>query len=522
MTRTSRGALLAPIMALGLTWACKPQDGSPALAQTTEDAQGPQAPAARQASQGGATRTEKDLLGSKEIPADAYYGVQTARALENFQISGVPINHYPGFIEAWAIVKLAAAQGNTDVGAMKKDKLAAIEKAANALLQGKYHDQFTVDWYQGGAGTSTNMNANEVMANIGLELTGHKKGDYQVLEPHDDLNQSQSTNDSYPTAIKIALILRNGKLIAELQKLAASFRAKGDEYMNVVKMGRTELQDAVPMTVGQEFHAFASSLDGEIELLRDAEKYLYTVNMGATAIGTGLNAPKGYAERTAAHLAKLTGKPIKAAPDMLSATWDQQGFVVYSSAMKSVAVKLSKIASDLILLTSGPRAGLAEINLPALQPGSSIMPGKVNPVIPELVNLVAFRVMGNDYTVTLAAHSGQLQLNAYEPVEGVAMIESQHLLYTTSIAFRTKCVDGITINQKVLDHYMETTVGIVTALNPVLGYEKTTELAAEAYKSGKGILEIVREQKLLTDKQLADIMDPVKLTNLDRSQYHKK
>jgi aspartate ammonia-lyase len=366
------------------------------------------------------------------------------------------------------------------------------------------------------------MNANEVMANVGLELTGHKKGDYEVLEPHDDLNQSQSTNDSYPTAIKVALILRNGKLIAELEKLAASFRAKGDAFMNIVKMGRTELQDAVPMTVGQEFHAFASSLDGEIALLRDAEKYLYTVNMGATAIGTGLNAPKGYAERTAAHLAKLTGKPIKAAPDMLSATWDQQGFVVYSSAMKSVAVKLSKIASDLILLTSGPRAGLAEINLPALQPGSSIMPGKVNPVIPELVNLVAFRVMGNDYTVTLAAHAGQLQLNAYEPVEGVAMIESQHLLYNTSIAFRTRCVDGITVNEKVLDHYMETTVGIVTALNPVLGYEKTTELAAEAYKSGKGILEIVREQKLLTDKQLADIMDPVKLTNLDRSQYHKK
>jgi aspartate ammonia-lyase len=290
----------------------------------------------------------------------------------------------------------------------------------------------------------------------------------------------------------------------------------------VVKMGRTELQDAVPMTVGQEFHAFASSLDGEIALLRDAEKYLYTVNMGATAIGTGLNAPKGYAERTAAHLAKLTGKPIKAAPDMLSATWDQQGFVVYSSALKSVAIKLSKIASDLILLTSGPRAGLAEINLPAIQPGSSIMPGKVNPVIPELVNLVAFRVMGNDYVVTLAAHDGQLQLNAYEPVEGVAMMESQHLLYNTSIAFRTRCVDGITVNQKVLDHYMETTVGIVTALNPVLGYEKTTELAAEAYKSGKGILEIVREQKLLTDKQLADILDPVKLTNLDRSQYHQK
>ncbi len=273
------------------------------------------------------------------------------------------------------------------------------------------------------------------------------------------------------------------------------------------------------MTVGQEFHAFAASLDGEIALLRDAEKYLYAVNMGATAIGTGLNAPKGYAERTAAHLAKLTGKPIVPATDMLAATWDQQGFVVYSSALKSVAIKLSKIAGDLILLASGPRAGLNEINLPAIQPGSSIMPGKVNPVIPELVNLVAFRVMGNDYAVTLAAHSGQLQLNAYEPIEGVAMMESQHLLYTTSMAFRTKCVDGITVNEKVLEHYLETTIGIVTALNPVLGYEKATELAAEASKSGKGILEVVREKKILTEQQIKDLLDPVKLTNLDKSQY---
>src|SRR6185503_10071698 len=291
---------------------------------------------------------------------------------------------------------------------------------------------------------------NEVLANVALELTGHKKGEYIIIEPHDDLNMSQSTNDSYPTAIKVALILRNGKLIAELEKLSASFRAKGNTYMKVVKMGRTELQDAVPMTVGQEFHAFASSLDGEIALLRDAEKYLYTVNMGSTAIGTGLNAPEGYAVRCAYHLAQLTGKPIVPAKDMLAATWDQQGFVVYSGALKSVAIKLSKIAGDLILLTSGPRAGLAEINLPAMQPGSSIMPGKVNPVIPELVNLVSFRVMGNDYTVTLAAHSGQLQLNAYEPVEGVAMMESQHLLFNTSKTFRTKCIDGITLNEKVL------------------------------------------------------------------------
>ena len=464
-------------------------------------------------------RVEKDLLGEKNIPADAYYGVQTARALENFQLSGVLINHYPGFVEAWAMVKLAAARANTDVGAMKKDRLDAIEKASQAVLDGKYHDQFMVDWYQGGAGTSTNMNANEVLANVGLELTGHKKGEYQYLEPHDDLNMSQSTNDSYPTAIKVSILLRNDKLISELQKLTASFRVKGNAYLEIVKMGRTELQDAVPMTVGQEFHAFAASLDDEIAGLRDAEKSLYAVNMGATAIGTGINVPKGYSEKVAAHLAKITGKPIVPASDMLAATWDQRGFVVYSAALKSLAIKLSKISADLILLTSGPRAGLSEIDLPALQPGSSIMPGKVNPVVPEVVNLVTFRVMGNDFVTTLAAHSGQLQLNAYEPIEGLAILESQHLLYNTSKLFRTKCVDGITVNEKVLARYMETTVGIVTALNPIVGYEKATELAQEAYKSGKGILEVIREQNVLTEAQIKDLLDPVKLTNLDKSKY---
>ena len=466
-------------------------------------------------------RIEKDLLGEKEIPASAYYGVQTARALENFQLSGVPIKHYPGFVEAWAIVKLAAARANTDVGAMKKERLDAIEKASAALMVGKYHDQFLVDWYQGGAGTSTNMNANEVMANVGLELTGRQKGEYQYLEPHDDLNMSQSTNDSYPTALKVAIMLRNDKLVAELQKLVASFRAKGDAYLEIVKMGRTEMQDAVPMTVGQEFHAFAASLEDEVNGLKDAEKSLYAVNMGATAIGTGINVPKGYPEKCAAHLAKLTGKPIVPASDMLAATWDQRGFVAYSAALKSLAIKLSKISGDLILLTSGPRAGLSEIDLPALQPGSSIMPGKVNPVVPEVMNLVAFRVMGNDYVTTLAAHAGQLQLNAYEPIEGLCIIESQHLLFNTSKLFRTKCVDGITVNEKVLARYMETTVGIVTALNPVVGYEKATELAQEAYKTGKGVLEVIREKKVLTEAQIKDLLDPVKLTNLDKSKYQK-
>jgi aspartate ammonia-lyase len=467
-------------------------------------------------------RTEHDLLGEKQVPAEAYYGVQTARALENFRISGVEINHYPGFVEAWAIVKLAAAKANTDVGAMKPEKLAAIEKACNAVLAGKYHDQFVVDWYQGGAGTSTNMNANEVLANIALELSGHKKGEYQFIDPHDDLNMSQSTNDSYPTAIKVAFLLRNDKLIEELQKLSASFRVKGAAYLEIVKMGRTEMQDAVPMTVGQEFYGYADALEGEIRLLRDAEKYLYPENMGATAIGTGINVPKGYPEKCAAHLAELTGKPITPASDMISATWDQQGFVVYSAALKSLAIKLSKISNDLILLTSGPRAGLYEINLPALQPGSSIMPGKVNPVMPEVMNIVTFRVMSNDFGVDLAAHSGQLELNAYEPLTGLAVIESQSLLYRTSILFRTNCIDGITVNEKTLEHYMETTVGIVTALNPIVGYERATELATEAYKSGKGILEVIREKKILTDVQIQQLLDPVKLTGLDRSRYQQK
>jgi aspartate ammonia-lyase len=469
--------------------------------------------------QAGAVRMEKDLLGQKAVPANAYYGVQTARALENFQISNVPIDHYPEFIEAFAITKLAAARANTKLGAMKPERLAGITKAYEALMAGKYRDQFPVDWYQGGAGTSANMNVNEVMANIGLEAMGHKKGEYQFLEPHDDLNMSQSTNDSYPTAIKIAFILRNAKLVAELQQLAQAFHAKGNQYLEVVKMGRTELQDAVPMTVGQEFHAFGASLEAEIQLLQDAEKYLYSENMGATAIGSGINTPKGYDKAVAQELATLTGKPIVAASDMFAATWDQQAFVVYSSALKSTAIKLSKIASDLILLASGPRAGLNEIDLPALQPGSSIMPGKVNPVIPELINVIAFRVIGNDAGVGFAAHSGQLQLNAYEPLAGLSVMESQQLLQRGAWTLRTKCVDGIVADEKVLAHYMETTVGIVTALNPVLGYEKASEVADEAYKTGKGALEIIREHKLLSEAQIKDLLDPAKLTNLDKSKY---
>jgi aspartate ammonia-lyase len=467
-------------------------------------------------------RVEKDLLGEKQIPANAYYGVQTARALENFQISGIPISHYPEFVEALAIVKMAAAQANADVGALPADKRDAIVKACEAVRAGKYRDQFQVDWYQGGAGTSSNMNANEVLANVALELLGRPKGDYATIDPHDHLNMSQSTNDSYPTALKVAYLLRNDKLVTEVQSLADAFRAKGNEYLRVLKMGRTELQDAVPMTVGQELHSMASGLETEIRLLRDAEKSLYEVNMGGTAIGTGLNAPAGYSEACAKRLAAAIGKPIVPASDMIAATWDLHGFVVYSSALKSLAVKLAKIAGDLILLSSGPRAGLGELSLPALQPGSSIMPGKVNPVVPELVSLVAFRVMGNDLAVTLAAKTGQLQLNAYEPLAGLAVMESQSLLFRTTRTFRTKCVEGITANTRTLERQIRETVGIVTALNPVIGYERATELAAEAYRSGKGILEIIREKKILSEAQIQELLDPAKLTGLDAARYEKK
>ena len=458
------------------------------------------------------TRTEKDLLGEKQIPDTAYYGVQTMRALENFQVSGVTTKFYPDYVRAFAMVKLAAAQANTDVGRMKKERFDAIQKACQAVIDGKYHDQFLTDLYQGGAGTSANMNANEVLANIALEMSGHKKGEYQFIEPHDDLNMGQSTNDVYPTAIHVALLLHNDKLIKEAELLSQSLHKKGDEFNHLLKMGRTEGQDAVPMTLGQEFNAFGGQLDGAIEVLRKSEDYLCEVNMGATAIGTGLTATPGYAEKCAAHLAQITGKPIHLAKDLIAATSSMQAFVMYSSAMKNLAVTLSKISSDLIFLATGPRTGVFEINLPPLQPGSSIMPGKVNPVMPELMNEVCYKAIGNDATVTIASQDGLLQLNAYEPVVAVAIMESQGLFFKTMPLFRKNCIDGITANEKVLQNYINRSVGIVTALNPVLGYEKTTELAKEALESGKGILELIREKKLLTEDQIKKLLDPAAMT----------
>jgi aspartate ammonia-lyase len=458
------------------------------------------------------SRTEKDLLGEKQIPADAYYGVQTMRALENFQVSGVSTKFYPDYVRAFAMVKLAAARANNEVGRLSREKLDAIEKACQAVIDGKYHDQFLVDLYQGGAGTSANMNANEVLANIALELSGHKKGEYKFIEPHDDLNMGQSTNDVYPTAIKVALLLHNDKVVKELEALSASLHKKGAEFKDLLKMGRTEGQDAVPMTLGQEFNAFGSQIDAEIHALRRSEEFLCQENMGATAIGTGITASPGYAEKCAVQLAKITGKPFVLSADLIAETSSMQGYVMYSSALKSSVIALSKISTDLIFLASGPRTGIFEINLPALQPGSSIMPGKVNPVMPELMNEICFKVIGNDLTVTLASHSGLLQLNAFEPVVPIAIMESQGLMYKGLPLFRTQCIDGITANADVLKHYIDRSVGIVTALNPVLGYEKTTELAKEALQTNKGILELIREKKLLTEEQIKKLLDPAVMT----------
>ena len=467
----------------------------------------------------GTARVEKDLLGEKTLPAEAYYGVQTARALENFRISGVSIDTWPEFVDALVLVKLAAARANVDLGALEKQKLGAIEDAGAAILDGRFHEQFRVDWYQGGAGTSANMNVNEVMANVALEFMGRPKGDYATIDPHDDLNGGQSTNDVFPTALKVAFVIRNDPLVASVDALAVAFRIKGAEYLRTVKMGRTELQDAVPMTVGQELHAFAAALEAESALLREAEKSLFPVNLGGTAIGTGLNAPKGFAKASARHLAKLTGKPFAPAGDLLAATWNLHGFLVYANALRSLSATLSKISSDLILLASGPRAGLNELILPPLQPGSSIMPGKVNPVMPEVLNLVSMRVAGNAHAVELAARSGQLQLNAYEPLVGVAVLESQALLQNTLALFRAQCIEGLGVNEATLQRHLAETVGIVTALNPIIGYDRATELAAEAYATDRGLLEIVRERRILTEQQIRDMLAPEKLTGVDARAY---
>ncbi|MFF1378888.1 aspartate ammonia-lyase [Streptomyces sp. NPDC058308] len=455
-----------------------------------------------------ALRREHDLLGDRDVPADAYWGIHSLRATENFPITGIPISVYPQLINALAAVKEAAARANEELGLLPKAKADAIAAACREIREGRLHDQFVVDVIQGGAGTSTNMNANEVVANRALELLGHPKGAYEHLHPNEDVNLSQSTNDVYPTAVKVATVSAVHGLLRAMSYVQDAFAAKALEFRDVLKMGRTQLQDAVPMTLGQEFSAYAVMLDEDRMRLAEAVELIHEINLGATAIGTGLNAPAGYAETARRHLAEITGMPLVTAANLVEATQDCGAFVHLSGVLKRIAVKLSKSCNDLRLLSSGPRAGFNEINLPPVQAGSSIMPGKVNPVIPEVVNQVAFEVIGNDVTITMAAEAGQLQLNAFEPIILHSLAKSITSLRAACETLAARCVAGITANTEVLRHSVETSIGLVTALNPHIGYTAATEIAQEALSTGRGVAELVLEKGLLPPERLAELLTP--------------
>jgi aspartate ammonia-lyase len=458
------------------------------------------------------TRQEHDLLGERDVPYEALYGVQTLRALENFPITGIPLREFPVLIESLAAVKEAAAQTNFELGLLEPEHAEVIIRAAREIRAGRHHEHFLVDMIQGGAGTSTNMNANEVIANRALELSNQQRGAYEVISPNDHVNLSQSTNDVYPTAVRIALHKSLSGFRIELARLADAFGAKGVEFAPLIKMGRTQMQDAVPMTLGQEFMAFAHTLQEDVDRLGEAQSLICEINLGATAIGTGINAPPGYAELACRHLAVIAEVPVITAFDLVEATSDTGAFVQLSGVMKRTATKLSKICNDLRLLSSGPRAGFGEINLPAMQPGSSIMPGKVNPVIPEVVNQVCFEVIGGDVTVTMAAEAGQLQLNAFEPVIAYRLLRGLDMLRNACIVLRERCVTGITANADRMRYFVEHSIGIVTALVPVLGYEIATDIAKTALASGRGVFDLVLERKLLTREQLDDILNPAAMT----------
>ena len=455
------------------------------------------------------TRIEHDLLGEKEVPADAYYGIQTLRGIENFQnISGITIGDYPNYVKALAMVKWAAAKANQELEILPDDIANAITRACEEIIGGKLHDQFPVDLIQGGAGTSTNMNINEVVANRALELMGHQKGEYQYCHPNNHVNMSQSTNDAYPTSFKLAFIFMNEELVADLKLLIQAFRAKGEEFKEVLKMGRTQLQDAVPMTMGQEFEAFAANLEEEVDRLNQMAKLFLEVNMGATAIGTGINSEPEYSSKCIKNLRIISGEEFVLASNLIEATPDAGSSVMYSSALKRLAVKLSKICNDLRLLSSGPRCGLNEINLPPMQPGSSIMPGKVNPVIPEVMNQVSYKVIGNDLCVAMSGEAAQMELNAMEPVMAQCCFESADLLMNGFDTLRTLCIDGITANEEVCRRYVHDSIGVVTALNPVIGYKNSTKIAKEALETGRGVYELVLEHGILSKKDLDTILKP--------------
>lgn len=453
-------------------------------------------------------RVESDLLGELQVPAEAYYGVQTQRAINNYKISGKHMCDYPEYVKAIAYVKLAAAEANHELGQLPDDVADAMCRACREIIDGKFHENFVTDMVQGGAGTSVNMNANEVIANRALELMGYEKGDYQHCWPNDHCNCGQSTNDVYPTTIRLTFIEMNKQLVAALERLVASFRKKGEEFKNNIKMGRTQLQDAVPMTSGQEFTAFANTLEEEIGNLNRNVELMLEINMGATAIGTGLNAVPGYAELCTKKLAELTGENFTLGKDLVEATPDTGDYVSYSGALKRLAVKLSKICNDLRLMASGPRCGLHEINLPPMAPGSSIMPGKVNPVIPEVTNQTCFKVIGNDTTVMIAAEAGQLQLNVMEPVITQCIIESQIWLGRAMDTLRERCVNGITVNAEHNAETVRNSIGIVTALNPYIGYKNSTKIAKEALETGASVYDLVLRDKILTKEKLDAILDP--------------
>ena len=457
-------------------------------------------------------RVESDLLGELQVPADAYYGVQTQRALNNYKISNTRMCDYPEYVISMAYVKMAAAAANAELGVLDRKIADAIIEACKEIVAGKLRDQFPVDMMQGGAGTSVNMNANEVIANRALEIMGHKKGEYQFCSPNDHVNCAQSTNDAYPSAFRYTFFRMNKKVEKALKDLIASFRAKGDEFKDVLKMGRTQLQDAVPMTSGQEFHAFANNLEEEIANLDRNAVLLKEINMGGTAIGTGLNAVPGFAELCTKKLTEFTGDTFEKAPDLVEATPDTGAYVSYSAALKRLAVKLSKTCNDLRLMASGPRCGLHEINLPAMAPGSSIMPGKVNPVIPEVTNQVCFKVIGNDTAVCFAAEAGQLQLNVMEPVIVECILESQTWLINVMNTLRTLCVDGITVNADHCYEMVKNSIGIVTALNPYIGYKASTKVAKQALESGRSVYDLVLENGLMTKEKLDEALDPKAMT----------
>ena len=443
---------------------------------------------------------------------DAYYGVQTQRAINNYKISNTRMCDYPEYIIAMAYVKMAAAAANTELGVLDKKIGDAIIEACKEIVAGKLWDQFPVDMMQGGAGTSVNMNANEVIANRALELMGHKKGEYQFCSPNDHVNCAQSTNDAYPSAFRYTFVRMNKHVEKALKDLIASFRAKGEEFKDIIKMGRTQLQDAVPMTSGQEFNAFANNLEEELANLNRNAVLLKEINMGGTAIGTGLNAVPGFAELCTKKMSEFTGDTFEKAPDLVEATPDTGAYVSYSAALKRLAVKLSKTCNDLRLMASGPRCGLHEINLPAMAPGSSIMPGKVNPVIPEVTNQVCFKVIGNDTAVCFAAEAGQLQLNVMEPVIVECILESQTWLINVMNTLRTLCVDGITVNADHCQKMVKNSIGIVTALNPYIGYKASTKVAKEALETGGSVYDLVLEHGLMTKEKLDEALDPKAMT----------